>query len=402
MIPRQASLLDSREKVEALLHGIKYVLFDIDGVILSGDKVIDKVPQVLEYLVGESKKLYFLTNNSSHSRKHIASMFSKRGIQGVSEEMIYTSGYAASLHLKSLGTTSLNGEKFFNKNVFVIGSHALHNEIRTNALSPGVTTYGYEMHGLHPIYHSIRTAAAREELVAGEAREISTFIDNCVAMHSYTPSRMAASVREAGIPIAKDSEMELSAVVSGRDIKCLDDLPIKLASLHELEIGAVVAGIDVDFNYHKLAAAGLIIQNQHRNNKPVHLIATNSDPQITNKAPNGEEWLLPGTGCLWAALRTYLGRPPDVICGKPQLDMMDIMMSNIQFNNENDIDPESCLMIGDRISTDIAFGNAAGCRTLFVLSGCETMEDVEAARKDNIAWLPNFIGQSIADLLPLE
>ena len=33
-------------------------------------------------------------------------------------------------------------------------------------------------------------------------------------------------------------------------------------------------------------------------------------------------------------------------------------------------------MVGDRLSTDVAFGNGGGARTLFVETGCETVGDI--------------------------
>ena len=51
-------------------------------------------------------------------------------------------------------------------------------------------------------------------------------------------------------------------------------------------------------------------------------------------------------------------------------------------------------------STDIAFGNGAGCRTLLVLTGCETEEDVRTAQAANRkAWIPQYIADSLADLM---
>jgi 4-nitrophenyl phosphatase len=43
--------------------------FDCDGVIWSGDKEIENVPKVLNLLVSAGKKIIFVSNNSSKSRR---------------------------------------------------------------------------------------------------------------------------------------------------------------------------------------------------------------------------------------------------------------------------------------------------------------------------------------------
>ncbi|GMP75906.1 hypothetical protein CsSME_00032827 [Camellia sinensis var. sinensis] len=85
--------------VTDLLHSVDAFLFDCDGVIWKGDKLIDGVPQTLQMLRSKGKKLVFVTNNSTKSRRHYAKKFHSLGIS-VSEEEIFSSSFAAAMFLK--------------------------------------------------------------------------------------------------------------------------------------------------------------------------------------------------------------------------------------------------------------------------------------------------------------
>jgi 4-nitrophenyl phosphatase len=160
----------------------------------------------------------------------------------------------------------------------------------------------------------------------------------------------------------------------------------ELVSLPDLKCTTVVAGLDLHLNMYKLAIAGLVLQQPN-----VRFVATNEDPQY----PVGKDGLLvPGAGTGIAALSTVGGRAPDIVCGKPHLHMAKLL-----FERENIKDPRRCLMIGDRLSTDIAFGNGAGCQTMLVLTGCEGPKEVAAAQalggaKQTILT-PNYIADSL-------
>lgn len=52
-----------------LMEKTDVFIFDCDGVIWKGDSLIDGVPGVLDKLRGMGKKIFFVTNNSTKSRK---------------------------------------------------------------------------------------------------------------------------------------------------------------------------------------------------------------------------------------------------------------------------------------------------------------------------------------------
>jgi ribonucleotide monophosphatase NagD (HAD superfamily) len=62
------------------------------------------------------------------------------------------------------------------------------------------------------------------------------------------------------------------------------------------------------------------------------------------------------------------------------------------------LQPERCAMVGDRLYTDIAMANRAGCGGVLVLSGEATMDDV-AKLEDGAEQRPHIIVNSVAELL---
>jgi HAD superfamily hydrolase (TIGR01450 family) len=86
------------------------------------------------------------------------------------------------------------------------------------------------------------------------------------------------------------------------------------------------------------------------------LVATSHD--ATMPMPGGE-W--PGTGAILAAVEVCSGKKAE-IGGKPEHHLFDLALSRIP-------DAKRVAMIGDRLSSDIAGGQAAGLDTILVLSG---------------------------------
>lgn len=358
-------LIRSAQEAAELLASVRYILLDIDGVLWSGAHVIAGVPQTLQHLRACGKKIRFLTNNASLSRAEFLRKFQERGIDGVEESEVYNSGFAAALRLQRLPLTATAQQRkkgeacLVERNVFVIGERGLHDELR-KVLAPGYVTYGLELHD--------------QEKCGG-----------------YDANRMAAVWRERTLP--EPLQQPFTRTTAGDNSGGV--------SLADLSPGAVVVGLDLHFNMLKLACASMCLQSsrtahhtaESSDGKDVYFIATNEDPQI----PIGESgFLLPGCGGIVDALCTVSGRRPDFVCGKPHVDMAEVL-----FEAEGITDPQQCLMIGDRLTTDIAFGNAVGCKTMLVLSGVGTNDDVTQAQRDNdLSLLPNFIAPSLAVFLP--
>lgn len=123
------------------------------------------------------------------------------------------------------------------------------------------------------------------------------------------------------------------------------------------EIDIVVASFDRTFNYHKLQVAFDAIRAGAR------LIATNPDRYCP--VPGGGE---PDCAAIIAAIEACTGVRCDPIVGKPSPLMVSMIMSRL------DLPPARCMMVGDRLETDIKMGIDADMATCLVLTGDATRE----------------------------
>ncbi len=119
---------------------------------------------------------------------------------------------------------------------------------------------------------------------------------------------------------------------------------------------AVVAAMDRQLTYEKLRVATLLIR------AGVPFFATN--PDRTFPTPDG---LVPGAVSIRAALEAATDVKA-IIAGKPSPEMYKVAMERMG------TDPSETLIVGDRLETDIAGGQALGCPTALVLSGVTSPE----------------------------
>jgi len=99
-----------------------------------------------------------------------------------------------------------------------------------------------------------------------------------------------------------------------------------------------------------------------------------------------ESGTIPDTGAFIALIAASTGRQPDEICGKPYPALVDAISQRLG------CPPEQMTMVGDRLNTDIALGSA-GIRTILVLTGETTLEDLQTS-----PWQPDIIFQNIGEL----
>ncbi|KAF0108751.1 MAG: 4-nitrophenyl phosphatase [Anaerolineaceae bacterium] len=140
--------------------------------------------------------------------------------------------------------------------------------------------------------------------------------------------------------------------------KGFEPLPVERAA----EAQAVVMGIDRQINFEKMAAAALLVR------RGLPFFATNSDK--TFPTPRGE---IPGAGAWVAVIVTATGVEP-IYAGKPAPYLLELARQRLGTPKEE------TLVVGDRLETDIAGGQAAGMPAALVLSGVSTREQGEAWR----------------------
>jgi 4-nitrophenyl phosphatase len=138
---------------------------------------------------------------------------------------------------------------------------------------------------------------------------------------------------------------------------------------------AVVVGMDREATYARLKEASLAIQRGAR------FIATNLDASLPS-----EEGLIPGAGALVGMLETASGRKAQAI-GKPQPGIFRLALTRLGAI------PETTACVGDRPETDILGGQAAGLRTIAVLTGVGTRADFAAMQPP-----PDWVFEHLAAL----
>ena len=126
------------------------------------------------------------------------------------------------------------------------------------------------------------------------------------------------------------------------------------------EADVVVVSGHRGFDYGELLAAKRALD------RGAAFVATSRDP--TMPYPGGE---LPGTGAVLAAVETATGRRAE-IAGKPERHLFEMAREALG-------EAEPVAMVGDRISSDVAGGRAAGLETVLVLSGTTSREQAAAA-----------------------
>jgi NagD protein len=145
------------------------------------------------------------------------------------------------------------------------------------------------------------------------------------------------------------------------------------------EIEYVVVAFDRTFTYKKLNMAYQAIK------QGAHFIATN--PDRTCPYENGE---IPDCGGMIGAVEAVTGQKVEVMVGKPSPIMVEVILNVMKLR------PEDCLIIGDRLSTDITMGKNSGISTALVLTGVTKLKDIK-----NVSTQPDYILNNVKDLIQM-
>lgn len=160
------------------------------------------------------------------------------------------------------------------------------------------------------------------------------------------------------------------------EIKSIEWPIITLEEVREKwkEIEYVVVGLDPKLTYEKLKYGCLAIRNGAK------FIGTNPDTTYPS-----EEGILPGAGSIIAALKVSTEKEP-LIIGKPNEPVFEVVKEKL---NADEI-----WVVGDRLDTDIAFAKKIGAKAIMVLTGVNTLEDIEKSEVK-----PDIVLPSIKELL---
>jgi NagD protein len=141
-------------------------------------------------------------------------------------------------------------------------------------------------------------------------------------------------------------------------------------------VDAIVVAFDRTLDYRKLNTAYQALQQGAR------FFATNADKACP--MPGGG---IPDAGATIAALEHISGCKLELLAGKPSQLVLQVIFSRLS------LQPEQCLMVGDRLETDIYMGQQAGMKTAVVLTGASTREDANRLQNP-----PDFILENIGKL----
>lgn len=112
------------EKNRKLLKEKKLFLFDIDGTLTLGDKLLPGAKELIDCLKRTGKKIFFTTNNSTKSRKDYVDYFAGHNIL-IEPEEVLTAGGLTLIFCK---------EHFHNQKIFLIGTPSLKKELEDSGL----------------------------------------------------------------------------------------------------------------------------------------------------------------------------------------------------------------------------------------------------------------------------
>jgi HAD superfamily hydrolase (TIGR01450 family) len=139
----------------------------------------------------------------------------------------------------------------------------------------------------------------------------------------------------------------------------------------------VVIAFDRTFDYGKLDVA------LQASRQGARLIATN--PDRTCPTEDGE---IPDCAGMTAAVEAVTDRRVEAIVGKPSPLMLAAALAALG------VEASACVLVGDRLDTDIAMGRALGVATVLVLSGVTRADDPRIAE-----MAPDVVLPSIRELI---
>lgn len=207
-----------------------------------------------------------------------------------------------------------------------------------------------------------------------------------------TREEYALKLTRLGIPAAREEVINSSLVLArylqrhdpGTSCFVIGEPPLVaelaahgLAVRESPDVSWVVIAFDRTFTYAKLNTALQAVRRGAR------LIATN--PDRTCPTAEGE---IPDCAAMIAAVEAVTAKQVEVVVGKPSPIILEVALEALG------LPASACVIVGDRIETDMVMGKKLGLGTILVLSG------VTAADDPRIAELhPDHVVSSIRELL---
>ncbi|MFP4974124.1 HAD-IIA family hydrolase [Paenibacillus sp. CN-4] len=202
--------------------------------------------------------------------------------------------------------------------------------------------------------HALGLEALEEEIVTAGFVSAAYFreMEGVLRVMVAGEEALLAEMAEAGIPMTNDPA----------------------------EATHVLVGMDRAFDYAKLHLAMTAVR------RGALLVAANPDP---NCPVAGD--LIPDTWSMVKAIEAASCGTVHAVIGKPSAYYAAKVLEWSGMSGDR------CLMVGDRLDTDILFGASHGMRTALVLTGASSREDAAG-----FPVAPDYIWTSLDEMLPLH
>ncbi len=240
---------------------------------------------------------------------------------------------------------------------------------------------GLRARGVRTMFVSNKPLAPRQVYAAKLTRlGIPTDPDDVLTSAYALGSYLAG--HDPGLRLYVVGEEALRAELTGFGLTVLSELSDQDPQqvIDPAGIDAVVVAFDRTLDYRKLNTAYQALCRGAR------FFATNADR--TCPMPGGA---IPDAGATIAALEHITGRSVELIAGKPSTLILQTALDRMG------LPPKRCLMVGDRLETDIRMGQQAGMATAVVLTGVTKREDVA-----RLAQPPDFVVENLGELARLS
>jgi NagD protein len=211
---------------------------------------------------------------------------------------------------------------------------------------------------------------------------------------THTRNDYAQKLTRLGLPTPPDDIINSSLVmvsflkqeISGARLFVCGEEPLKSElraagfTLTEIaaDTDAVIASFDRTFEYRKLQIAFDAIRAGAR------FFATNADRYCP--VPGGGQ---PDAAAIIAAIEACTNIRVQAVVGKPSAHMSKAILNLLQ------LPPSRCLIIGDRLETDVQMGINAGMSSALTLTGATSRAQAQSSTIQ-----PTYIIESLTELLP--
>ena len=196
---------------------------------------------------------------------------------------------------------------------------------------------------------------------------------------------IVTAARAAAVLLAEsDPPPRLAMVLGGPGLaRELRDVGIAVVPPTERGLGAapdaLVVGVDFSLSYSRLSISATAVRRGAR------FIATNRDPVYPTA-----EGLNAGAGAIVAAVAVAAGREPDLVIGKPEPRLFEAAAEI------GGLPPAEAIVIGDGLATDIRAANRVGARSILMLTGVTSREDVDG--RSSADDTPTAVAHDAAEL----